>query len=113
MFQVLWNDIGGREDLKQLLKQLVELPIRHPEIFTDAKMRPPRGVLMYGPPGCSKTMLAKAIATECDLNFISIQVLSGYCLIIYDEIYLVNLVISDGSAPRLCIGVWSLRRKSS
>jgi hypothetical protein len=54
-------------------RQAVEWPIRHPELFARMGIRPPRGVLMYGPPGCSKTMIAKALANESGLNFLSIK----------------------------------------
>lgn len=70
---VKWSDIGGQTDLKLKLKQIVEWPINHPETFERLGIKPPRGLLMFGPPGCSKTMIAKALATESNLNFISIK----------------------------------------
>ncbi|KAF4518162.1 hypothetical protein B566_EDAN007853 [Ephemera danica] len=70
---VRWTDIGGQHDLKLKLQQAVEWPLKHPEAFTRLGIRPPRGVLMYGPPGCSKTMIAQALATESGLNFLSIK----------------------------------------
>lgn len=70
---VKWEDIGGREDLKLKLRQIVEWPINHPETFKRLGIEAPRGLLMFGPPGCSKTMIAKALATETNLNFISIK----------------------------------------
>ncbi|KAF0301623.1 Spermatogenesis-associated protein 5 [Amphibalanus amphitrite] len=70
---VRWKDIGGQEALKLRLKQAVDWPINHPEAFKRMGVTPPKGVLMYGPPGCSKTMIAKALATESGLNFISIK----------------------------------------
>ena len=70
---VSWADIGGLDDLKLKLNQAVDWPIRHPEVFTRMGIKPPRGVLMYGPPGCSKTMIAKALANESGLNFLSIK----------------------------------------
>lgn len=70
---VRWSDIGGMEDLKLKLKQIVEWPINHPETFERLGIKPPTGLLMFGPPGCSKTMIAKALATESNLNFISIK----------------------------------------
>jgi len=73
-FKVRWTDIAGQEDLKLKLRQSVEWPLTHPEAFVRLGIRPPRGILMYGPPGCSKTMIAKAVATESKLNFISIKV---------------------------------------
>ena len=74
MFQVRWSDIGGQHDLKLKLRQAVEWPLKHPEAFVRLGISPPRGVLIYGPPGCSKTMIAKALATESKLNFLSIKV---------------------------------------
>ena len=70
---VTWDDIGGLEDLKLKLRQAVEWPIKHPEVFTRMGISAPKGLLMYGPPGCSKTMIAKALANESGLNFLSIK----------------------------------------
>ncbi|XP_076765948.1 ATPase family gene 2 protein homolog A isoform X4 [Xylocopa sonorina] len=70
---VRWSDIGGQEDLKLKLKQAVEWPLRHPEAFLRMGINPPKGVLMFGPPGCSKTMIAKALATESKVNFLNIK----------------------------------------
>ena len=75
--QVRWDDIGGQKELKQKLIQAVIWPLKHGDKFLRFKGTPPRGVLLYGPPGCSKTMIAKALATETSLNFISIKVCSG------------------------------------
>jgi len=72
--QVHWSDIGGVHELKLKLEQSIVWPIRHPELFSRLGCRPPRGHLLYGPPGCSKTMIAKALATESDLNFIAVKV---------------------------------------
>ncbi|XP_064627751.1 ATPase family gene 2 protein homolog A-like [Lineus longissimus] len=71
--KVLWTDIGGQANLKLKLKQAVEWPLKHPEAFERMGIQPPKGLLMYGPPGCSKTMIAKALATESGLNFIAIK----------------------------------------
>ncbi|KAG0002742.1 AAA ATPase cdc48 [Entomortierella chlamydospora] len=68
-----WNDIGGLEKVKQELQETVQYPVEHPEKFLKFGMSPSRGVLFYGPPGCGKTLLAKAIANECQANFISIK----------------------------------------
>ena len=70
-----WSDIGGQAELKLKLQQAVDWPLRHPEAFTSLGVEPPRGLLMFGPPGCSKTMIAKALATESGLNFIAVKVL--------------------------------------
>ncbi|XP_026732894.1 ATPase family protein 2 homolog [Trichoplusia ni] len=70
---VRWTDIGGQDDLKLKLRQAVEWPLKHAESFRRLGIRPPGGVLLYGPPGCSKTMIAKALATESGLNFLSIK----------------------------------------
>lgn len=69
-----WNDIGGLEKVKQELQETVQYPVEHPEKFLKFGMSPSKGVLFYGPPGCGKTLLAKAIANECQANFISIKV---------------------------------------
>jgi transitional endoplasmic reticulum ATPase len=70
---VSWSDIGGLENVKRELQELVQYPVEHPEMFLKFGMQPSRGVLFYGPPGCGKTLLAKAIARECQANFISIK----------------------------------------
>uniref|UniRef100_A0A182PB48 Beta-1,4-galactosyltransferase 7 n=1 Tax=Anopheles epiroticus TaxID=199890 RepID=A0A182PB48_9DIPT len=70
---VRWTDIGGQDELKLKLRQIIDWPIHHPELFERLGIKPPRGLLMFGPPGCSKTMIAKAIATESRLNFLSIK----------------------------------------
>jgi len=70
---VSWEDIGGLDDLKLKLCQAIEWPIKHPEKFRKMGIVPPKGVLMYGPPGCSKTMIAKALANESQLNFVAIK----------------------------------------
>ncbi|XP_022615588.1 spermatogenesis-associated protein 5 [Seriola dumerili] len=71
--KVRWSDVGGMEEVKLKLKQAVEWPLRHPEAFTRMGIQPPKGVLLYGPPGCSKTMIAKALANESGLNFLAIK----------------------------------------
>jgi transitional endoplasmic reticulum ATPase len=68
-----WEDIGGLEDAKQELKEAVEWPLKNPEIFKRLGIKPPKGVLIYGPPGCGKTLLARAVATESEANFITIK----------------------------------------
>jgi ATP-dependent 26S proteasome regulatory subunit len=70
MFQ---TDIGGMHAVKRKLQESVEWPINHPEVFERLGIAPPQGVMLYGPPGCSKTLMAKALATESSRNFISIK----------------------------------------
>ncbi|KNZ56827.1 cell division cycle protein 48 [Puccinia sorghi] len=70
---VTWDDIGGLEKVKQELQETVQYPVEHPEKFLKYGMSPSKGVLFYGPPGTGKTLLAKAIANECQANFISIK----------------------------------------
>ena len=70
---VHWEDIGGLEDIKKELREAVEWPLKNPEIFKRFGIRPPKGILLYGPPGCGKTLLARAVATESEANFITIK----------------------------------------
>jgi transitional endoplasmic reticulum ATPase len=70
---IKWADIGGLENVKQELRETVQYPLQFPDLFARFKMDPSRGVLFYGPPGCGKTLLAKAVASECSANFISIK----------------------------------------
>lgn len=71
--QVSWDDIGGLDQVKTELQELVQYPVEYPDKFLKFGMTPSRGVLFYGPPGCGKTLLAKAIANECQANFVSIK----------------------------------------
>lgn len=70
---VKWDDIGGLEDTKRDLQEMVRYPIEHRGLFEKFGMEASRGVLFYGPPGCGKTLMAKAIANECGANFISVK----------------------------------------
>ncbi|MDK6028407.1 CDC48 family AAA ATPase [Ignisphaera sp. 4213-co] len=71
--EVHWDDIGGLDLVKQQLREAVEWPIKYPQIFEQMGIRPPKGILLYGPPGCGKTLLAKAAATESGANFIAVK----------------------------------------
>jgi len=70
---VHWDDVGGLEDVKRELHETVQYPVEHADKYIKFGMSPSKGVLFYGPPGCGKTLLAKAIANECGANFISIK----------------------------------------
>ena len=70
---VTWDDVGGLDKVKIELQETVQYPVEHPEKFLKYGMSPSKGVLFYGPPGTGKTLLAKAIAHECQANFISIK----------------------------------------
>jgi transitional endoplasmic reticulum ATPase len=70
---ITWDDIGGLEETKKDLQEMILYPIEHPEKFQKFGMSPSKGVLFYGPPGCGKTLLAKAVANECSSNFISVK----------------------------------------
>ncbi len=70
---VSWNDIGGLEDVKEKLREVIEMPLNRPDLFRKTGIRPPKGILLTGPPGTGKTLLAKAIATESNANFISVK----------------------------------------
>lgn len=110
-----WEDVGGLEDVKRLLREAVEWPLAYRDMFDAAGAEPPKGILLSGPPGCGKTLLAQAVASATRVNFISVKgpaLLSRYvgeseravrevfrkakqaspCLVFFDEI--------DALAPR-------------
>ncbi|MEM4481126.1 MAG: CDC48 family AAA ATPase [Desulfurococcaceae archaeon] len=70
---VTWKDVGGLSEVKQVLRENIEYPLKSPEIYEKYGIKPPKGVLLYGPPGCGKTLLAKAVANESSVNFIAIR----------------------------------------
>src|SRR3989344_1734543 len=70
---VLWDEVGGLEEAKEKLREVIELPLLRPDLFEKAGIKPAKGVLLTGPPGTGKTLLAKAVATETNANFISIK----------------------------------------
>lgn len=70
---VHWEDVGGLASLKERLIEAVEWPLKYPHLFEKGGVTPPKGILLVGPPGCGKTMMAKAIATESQVNFISVK----------------------------------------
>ncbi|MCX8190560.1 MAG: AAA family ATPase, partial [Candidatus Diapherotrites archaeon] len=78
---VTYEDIGGLKDELQKVREIIELPLRYPELFKRLGIEPPKGVLLHGPPGTGKTLIAKAVANEVDAHFISIsgpEIMSKY-----------------------------------
>lgn len=71
--QVHWSSIGGMDSVKRELREAIELPLTHGEYFEQLRVPPPRGILLYGPPGCSKTLMARALATEGNMNFLAVK----------------------------------------
>jgi len=71
--KVKWEDVGGLKEIKQSLKEMIEWPLNSSDSFEKLGIEPPKGILLYGPPGCGKTLLAKAVANESGANFISIK----------------------------------------
>lgn len=70
---VSWDDVGGLEEVKKKLIEMIQLPLENPTLFEEFGLAAPKGVLFYGPPGCGKTLIAKAVATQCHANFISVK----------------------------------------
>ncbi|MDD5684747.1 MAG: CDC48 family AAA ATPase [Methanoregulaceae archaeon] len=70
---VSWKDVGGLDDVKSELQEAVEWPLKYPDVFEKLKTSPPKGILLFGPPGTGKTLLAKAVANESQVNFISVK----------------------------------------
>ncbi len=70
---VHWDEIGGLEEVKEELREAVEWPLKSPDMFNRMGIRPPKGILLFGPPGCGKTLLARGVATESEANFITIK----------------------------------------
>lgn len=70
---VRWDDVGGLDDVKRVLKETIEWSLKYPELFDHMKTNPPKGILLYGSPGTGKTFLAKAVASESEVNFISVK----------------------------------------
>ncbi|KIV84523.1 hypothetical protein PV11_00298 [Exophiala sideris] len=70
---VRWSDIGGQHEIKQQLHNAVDRPLRHADRMAKLSLKPKKGVLLYGPPGCSKTLLVRALATEAGLNFLAVK----------------------------------------
>lgn len=70
---VHWSDIGGLDEVKKRLQEMVEWPLKYRDLFEYSGLRPPKGILLYGPPGTGKTLLAKAVATESNANFIAVR----------------------------------------
>lgn len=68
-----WEDVGGLGEVKKRLKETVEWPLKYPDSFKNMGISPPKGILLYGPPGCGKTLMARAVANESESNFISVK----------------------------------------
>jgi transitional endoplasmic reticulum ATPase len=121
---VKWEQVGGLENVKQILKETIEWPLEYAEAFDHIKISPHKGILLYGPPGCGKTLLAKAVASEAGVNFISVkgpELLSRYigesekgvrevfrkakqaspCIIFFDEIDSLVPKRGEGSESRV------------
>jgi transitional endoplasmic reticulum ATPase len=68
-----WNDVVGLEDVKESLREMIEMPLTHPELFKEYNIKPGKGVLLFGPPGCGKTFLAKVVASEAKAHFLHVK----------------------------------------
>lgn len=70
---VRWEDVGGLSEVKEELAEAIDWPLKHADLFEEADVHPPKGILLFGPPGTGKTMIAKAVATTAEANFISVK----------------------------------------
>ncbi len=70
---IKWEDVGGLKEAKQALREAIEWPLKYPEIFKEAGVKPPKGILLYGDPGSGKTLLVKAVANESEVNFLNVK----------------------------------------
>ncbi len=118
---VHWSDVGGLDEVKRSLQEAIEWPLKYGNVFKKIALPPPKGIMIYGPPGCGKTLIAKAVANESEVNFISVKgptLLSKYigeseaavrdvfrkarqaspCIIFFDEIDSLAPVRSQGGA---------------
>jgi transitional endoplasmic reticulum ATPase len=68
-----WDDVSGLENVKDALREMIEMPLTHPELFSEYKIKPSKGILLFGPPGCGKTFLAKVVASEAKAHFLHIK----------------------------------------
>ncbi|MGC8979378.1 AAA family ATPase [Caldisericum sp.] len=68
-----WDDVAGLENVKEALREMIEMPLSHPELFKEYNIKPGKGVLLFGPPGCGKTFLAKVVASEAKAHFLSVK----------------------------------------
>ena len=75
---VKWEDVGGLDEIKEALKEAVEWPLKYAGLFHKANTNPPKGIILYGRPGTGKTYLAKAVASESGVNFISVKGPQGH-----------------------------------
>jgi len=98
-----WDSVGGLESVKRKLRQAVEWPVLHRETFERLGLKPPRGVLLYGPPGCSKTTLAKIVAGTAGLNFASLDVAGLFSSYVGDSERLIREAFSKARATTPCV----------
>jgi SpoVK/Ycf46/Vps4 family AAA+-type ATPase len=94
---ITWDNIGDLEKVKQELQETVQHPVDHPERFIKHGMSPSKGVVFYGPPGTSKTVLVKAIAKKCNANFISTKVSNFNILYVYELLLTILCRVSNSS----------------
>ena len=103
MPDVRWEDVGGLADVKQRLREAVEWPQRHAAALQRVGARAPKGTLLYGPPGCSKTMLARAVATECGLSFISVKGPELFSKFVGESEKAIRLLFARARAAAPCV----------
>ena len=98
-----WSDIGGQEETKQRLQESILWPLKHRDAFQRLGITPPRGILLYGPPGCSKTMMARAVATTSGLNFLAVKGPDVFRKYVGESEQMVKQVFQKARAASPCI----------
>ena len=103
MVATSWEDIGGLKNVIETIREMIEIPIMHPEIWDWYTKSPPRGILLKGPPGCGKSMIMRAIASECDANFIPVSASTILSKMLGDTEKAIEKMFKDAKESQPCV----------